>query len=734
VNWALLGRALRLGFLLRVPLLTLVLLAGFGPLSQDNSLLENLFDQGNHPLNVAMVSFAAFLLAFTAIATLNLILHYGSDRLDDQRTVQMSQRRPLLTFALGTATAVIFVASVVMRTETSALVTIWWTVVGAVCAFLLVIVAKVTQLALTDPATTPHPPPFLIFPARMVPWAERKLDKIYCWSSPRSHFFKAAFRSLSQWPLRILRDAGQGYLVDMHPPPGVPLQLRSGHVFVLTLSLIAFGFYLVIGLTKRHITADAAGVPALAYLLLFCIVACWFLSALSFFFDRYRFPLFTAVAVLAIVTAQVPKSDHFFRVETAGISKLELLTPAEYMRGRLGNQQSARLIFVAAPGGGIQAAAWTAKVLEELSERPNGEKFRKAVGLISSVSGGSLGAMIYAASFTGQISPKDVITKSKQSAIDEVGWGWTFADFWRAAAPWFGDRTVDRGWALEEKWAAVNNLSKGEEVTLLSDWNPQATDMPALIFNSMLVETGEHVIFSNTDFPNEKDSRGIKNFRRLYPEVPQPYDIRVTTAARLSASFPYVAPASRPNLDSMYTGDYHFVDGGYYDNNGIDSIVGWLGEALEGSDEISKKVKEVLILSIQHFDTAGPRTKIVRGWSFQLYAPVSGLLSMWNAAPAQRDANEFRLFADRMSKNSGRKIWIVNIAYQGNPKYQGKRGYPGRINCKKAPLSWKLSGLQQECIDEAWETIDSKELNCIDSYLAGEDDVNCQYPAKSLKP
>jgi len=318
-----------------------------------------------------------------------------------------------------------------------------------------------------------------------------------------------------------------------------------------------------------------------------------------------------------------------------------------------------------------------------------------------------------------------VITKSRESAIDEVGWGWTFADFWRAVAPWFGDRTRDRGWALEEKWAAINNLNKDGKDTLLSDWAGWGTNMPAVIFNSMLVEPGAHVIFSNTAFPHGQDFRGIANFYGLYPEHAGLYDIRINTAARLSASFPYVAPASRPNLDSMYTGDYHFVDGGYYDNYGIDSLIGWLGEALN-ERSVEEKIKDVLILTIHHFNAGNPPTSHVRGWGFQLYAPLSGLLSMWTAAPAKRDANEFTLFADRISKNSGRKVWIVNIAYQGAG------------SCARAPLSWKLSESQKRCIDDAWETVlaeDAKlhQLSCIDNYLKGDDDPTCQHPVRRLQ-
>src|SRR5262249_10120797 len=148
-------------------------------------------------------------------------------RFDEHGTVLMSVRRPLLTFILGCASAVILVTHVIIRTESSLLGNIWWSAVGAVCAFVLVIITKIVQLALTDPDTTPTPPPFLIFPAYLIPWVEQRFDRIYCWSSPSSHVLKEKVNVLTQWPLRILRDAGQGYLVTLNPLPGVPLKLRS---------------------------------------------------------------------------------------------------------------------------------------------------------------------------------------------------------------------------------------------------------------------------------------------------------------------------------------------------------------------------------------------------------------------------------------------------------------------------------------------------------------------------
>src|SRR5882672_10936975 len=151
MRWNLLGRALRLGFLLRIPLTTMLLLFILGPLAASNSLIDNLLDLGPRPLDAFIVSFSAFLLAFTAIATLNLILYYGSDRLDECRTVEMCPRHPLFTFIAGTLAATVFMCFVTRRTEHDWRITAAFAMAGVIAAFALVVIAKLVQLWLTDP-------------------------------------------------------------------------------------------------------------------------------------------------------------------------------------------------------------------------------------------------------------------------------------------------------------------------------------------------------------------------------------------------------------------------------------------------------------------------------------------------------------------------------------------------------------------------------------------------------
>src|ERR1039458_4373747 len=98
MNWKQIGRFFRTAFLLRIPLITLLLLAALGPLSlfSFEKLLGNLFDlrvpntsriiggtPGIHVVWTAWslftVSFVAFMLAWTAVSVINLRVHYGQN-------------------------------------------------------------------------------------------------------------------------------------------------------------------------------------------------------------------------------------------------------------------------------------------------------------------------------------------------------------------------------------------------------------------------------------------------------------------------------------------------------------------------------------------------------------------------------------------------------------------------------------------------------------------------------
>jgi hypothetical protein len=714
MHWNQVARTLRVVFFLRVPLVMLMVLAALGPLINSTSMTSNLLDQEGKSLSLFLVSFAAFMLAFTTVTALNLTLFYGRDRFEEMGHAH--PKRPLLTFAIGCLAASILDGYVYTRTLPSSGWNVWFLLLGFLGAFVLVFVAKILQLTFTDPKTTPHPPPYLVFPAYLFGPLEGFFDYFYCLTWKPAESAKGFLNAVSQWPLSILQHAGQGYLIRRDASANQPLRLQSGHVFATSLAALAFASYFTIAYVKSTITANDAKVPALAFVLLFLIVACWSLSALAFFFDRYRFPLFSVLFVLSALTFAVPQSDHFFRVVKRSFPPPP--TSAQYLATRL-NGQKKRLIFVATPGGGIQAAAWTAKVLTELNNISQGE-FRKSVAAISSVSGGSLGAIIYGASFNGgPVPPEKVPENATRSALDEVAWGWTVPDFWRTILPWLRtNRAIDRGWALEKKWAAVNGLKdqEGSPGTLLSDWSGIARQgkMPALLINSMIAERGQPVVFSNTQFPAglPSDQGRIVNFYDLYKDHPRgSYDIRVNTAARLSASFSYVAPAPRPYLDAPFGEGFHFVDGGYYDNYGMNSLLSWLDEAL-ADPRVRTNQPDILILQIRHFNPGALNGPILAGWGLQLIAPPLALYNMRDFAQSSVAQNQLAFF-DRFYGTQKVNVWTTTIEYDGSQ------------SCSDAPLSWKLDSGQIGCISQTWNNLvrddPKRSLTCVADYINGRD-------------
>src|ERR1700690_2869928 len=387
MNWKQIGRFFRTAFLLRVPLITLFLLAALGPLSLTSfeKLLGNLFDlrvpntsrlvEGFPSIHILWsawslftVSFAAFMLAWTAVSVINLVVHYGRDRFDDP-ALSLDQKRPLVTFFSGLLAALVLVICASLQTPFEKgwpnLLRYLIPALGLCTSLLLVVLAKVLQLAFTDPVTTPHPPPYLVFPAYIFSPLERWFDALYCWRSGRIVGLKGSFNRIAQWPLEILRCAGQGYLFNCEAPPG-QLILRSGHIFAIASSLIALALYLIIGHAKGKIDAQPSYVPALAFVLLFFIVACWFLGALTFFFDRYRLPLLACLGLLSLATTFAPEPDHIYRIKPTDTHPA-LLSPWVVVHKR-GAGGSKRLILLTTAGGGIQAAAWTAQGLRGLEE------------------------------------------------------------------------------------------------------------------------------------------------------------------------------------------------------------------------------------------------------------------------------------------------------------------------------------------------------------------------------
>lgn len=162
-------------------------------------------------------------------------------------------------------------------------------------------------------------------------------------------------------------------------------------------------------------------------------------------------------------------------------------------------------------------------------------------------------------------------------------------------------------------------------------------------------------------------------------------DITIVTAARLSATFPYVTPASRADIPGPQP---HIVDGGYYDNYGMATLVEWLDEALQNDDV---DINEVLVLQVHGVpvrkDFHDELYSGSRGWFYQALAPFATLIQVRSAGQVAHNDVELGLLQESYARN-GVAIHALEFEFP-NPN---------------APLSWHLTKTQQDEIEGAWKT------------------------------
>ena len=240
--------------------------------------------------------------------------------------------------------------------------------------------------------------------------------------------------------------------------------IESGHIRAAVCFAASSLLYLWLR-TKR--------LAPLCYFLLLTTVIVWGLSGLSFFFDAFRIPLFVPVVLWLSVAALHLKADHFYRIHKVSEEKdvsVEPTDPGSILARA--NENDDRIILVAAAGGGIQAAAWTARVLtglEEICGKKRPGRFIQSLKLLSGVSGGSVGIMYFvtACKLEGFLSKKrsgndrsisilkGVADVAKSSSLSEAIRGLAYTDFIRAVAPFFlTDVYRDRAEGLETAWVS----------------------------------------------------------------------------------------------------------------------------------------------------------------------------------------------------------------------------------------------------------------------------------------
>ncbi|MEI8073337.1 MAG: hypothetical protein WCH78_01210 [Bacteroidota bacterium] len=232
---------------------------------------------------------------------------------------------------------------------------------------------------------------------------------------------------------------------------------------------------------------------------------------------------------------------------------------------------SVPVFFIASEGGALRTGAFTAMLLAKLQDSfPN---FKKHIYCYSGISGGGLGLQFFQSLPTPAIKDQLRNNRNSTKAFFEIDYlspvtgklvfGEILNYFIPQQIPAF-----DRAIALEQAWEAswANATDHTVPNSFANSFDEQiGNDKPALFINTVESETGLPCIFTNTLLDSSVALFTARDLRKKFG-VSIPY----STAINLGTRFPFLSPAAMFTKEGIRL---HYIDGGYFENKGQQTIL-----------------------------------------------------------------------------------------------------------------------------------------------------------------
>ena len=273
------------------------------------------------------------------------------------------------------------------------------------------------------------------------------------------------------------------------------------------------------------------------------------------------------------------------------------------------------VIFISTAGGGLRAAYWTAVVLGALQDKCPGVE--RHVFSISGVSGGSVGAAVYATALNADLATKagdlcEALAGSgaiRTQMLDTLSAEFLGPTVAAMLYPDLVQRFIpvgflpDRGAALTDAWNAawLEACEKAEgcdpdsgtlDSAFLHIAGAPAIGgpwRPILLLNGTHQETGKRLIASNV----KVEADVFLDAFDLHDVVAN--DVPMGVAALNSARFTYVSPAGRLVRASDGAEMGHVLDGGYFENYGAVTSAEIARAAVKAFERRGVAIRPILI-------------------------------------------------------------------------------------------------------------------------------------------
>ncbi|MFT7641870.1 MAG: hypothetical protein ACI9G1_003621 [Pirellulaceae bacterium] len=505
-------------------------------------------------------------------------------------------------------------------------------------------------------------------------------DELESYGNPENPSLLERFKAVY---LRIDRD------FNIAPAMRVVHNRAAGFFLCSLLVVIAMG-----GLFIPTFSFNSS-LPALVILLCILTLLTWMFGFVGYVFDKDRVPVALMLGLVGVALVLIP-NNHVYRV-SKWPENAPSFTANEALAARVKKQRKASagnerpFVAVAASGGGIRAALWTAYALEHLEEEVDG--FGDQVGLISSVSGGSQGSLYYYD--RAVLKSGSTVSASKaagDSSLTALVWGIAYLEFPRLIA---GSSlgSYDRGWAQELAWE--KHVTNSPTLSSLAE-NVKKGDYPLHIYNSCFQESAQRYLLSpaiveppttNATEPLTALIKKQELLDRARNSRELDRDMRLVTAARLSASFPYATPQANAADSSSKnpTGSYHAADGGYYDNSGLLTTIEVLDRYLEEHDDAPSRMA-IIEIRADAGDFAGEETAVPGNLGMEIIGPPKTAFNVVFGSQAARNRQEVRWVGQIWKERDTVTLRHFVFYLSGGP------------------LSWHLSEMERKRIRAHWPT------------------------------
>ena len=463
------------------------------------------------------------------------------------------------------------------------------------------------------------------------------------------------------------------------------------HHFAGIISIVlAFIFLIVVGF---YMDDKLFQVPAAASIFIFFAVMMAVIGSLTYFLQSWSLPFIIALVFLLDILYQqeiIDPRNKAYGLNYTNISerpgynkqslqklclpeniaadKTNMITILENWKKKQ-KEEKPVMVFINVSGGGLRSGTFVMNTLQQLDSITNGQLLQHTM-LMSGASGGMLAATYYRELYLQKQKGQSIdlynpayTDNIAQDLLNPVFSSMIARDIFSPAQKFSvgGNKYVkDRGYAFEQK---LSENSKGFLDKQLASYKEDEKNAiaPLMIFNSTITRDGRRMMLCSQPvsfmmkplfYANDTAaSPDAVDFAALFAKQ-DPLNIRLLTALRMNATFPYVLPnvwlPTNPVIDVM--------DAGLRDNFGQETTLRFIENFKEW---IQQNTGGVIIVQLrdrmsdnwqQPFETGSITDVIVK--------PATMLQHNWQKLQDYSETDQYSYLHDDIDSNLHRIVFM----------------------------------------------------------------------------